>query len=293
MIGQGHSERSGLLRWLSVLAGVLALIGFAGLIKWILWKPDFRAPDQVLYYSNDGRELPVHVFSPSGERPVGGWPAIALFHGGAWQRGEPQAFHPQCHYLSAAGYLCFSVGYRVAERDGSTPADSVSDARAAVRYLRANAKSLGIDVQRLALGGGSAGGHLAAIVATGTREGAAEPVAPIPVNGLVLFNPMLDLSPGMPDHEHVREDWLSLSPHHQVAGPMPPTLLLLGDSDPEISVQTAQAFCDRVQAFGGNCQLEVAAGQGHGYFNPQHSRLQFALTLLSTYRFLQSLTDQG
>jgi acetyl esterase/lipase len=76
--------------------------------------------------------------------------------------------------------------YRVKTRQNAKPADCVSDAKACVRWVRANAKRLGIDPQRIAVGGGSAGGHLAASTATlpgldpATDDKSVPPACPTP-----------------------------------------------------------------------------------------------------------------
>ncbi len=233
------------------------------------------------YRAGAGEADALHIFA-AGHEPSR--PAILFFHGGAWQRGSPSQFFPQCRVLARLGYVCISAGYRVAERDGTRPEAAVDDARAAWHYLRAHAARLGIDSRRIALGGGSAGGHLAALLATG-QPGCA---APVDAAALILFNPMLDLSPGRPDHGYVAHDWRNLSPLHQLSTALPPALILLGDSDPELSEASAAAFCARARALGTDCRLDVAPGQGHGFFNPEISRWHFARTLFAVHRFMQT-----
>ena len=122
-------------------------------------RPSFRAAKTV-----GEIQLKLHVFSTEG----GGRrrPAIVFFFGGGWVGGNPSQFFPHCEHLAAKGMVAVSAEYRVKSRHQATPFDCVEDARSAVRYLRGHARELGIDPDRIAAGGGSAGGHLAA--ATGT-----------------------------------------------------------------------------------------------------------------------------
>lgn len=239
-------------------------------------------PDAIEHYTSGDRALALHLFRPPPHRQAPTAPIILLFHGGAWQRGDPGQFHPQCRILSDHGYPCISAAYRVASRDASTVQDALDDARTAFDQVRQRAAEWGGDPDRLIVGGGSAGAHLAALLATG-QQGLARPRQ---AAALVLFNPMLNLAPGRPDHPLVGENWESLSPRHQLVGPLPPTLILLGDSDPEVPLATAREFCDRANALGGECRLDIAKRQGHGFFNRTRSSWHFHRTLAVIERFL-------
>ena len=218
----------------------------------------------VVYRSVDGHELRLQVFDAQGAAP-GGAPALLLFHGGRWQYGAPDAFYPQCRVLARAGVSCVSVEYRIGSRHGTDPRDAVRDARAALAWLRSHAAELGIDPARIAVGGGSSGGHLAAALGVPVPLDSPPP-APRPA-ALVLFNPMLDLSPCTPDHHLVADYWADVSPLQHVDAAVPPTLVLLGTADAEVPVGTAQAFCDAVTAQGGRCELALFEGAKHGFFN--------------------------
>lgn len=244
---------------------------------------DTRPPDRIEHYPAGDGQMELHVFQTVSAAPH---PTVLFFHGGAWQRGGPSQFYPQCRELSAAGYLCVSAAYRVATRDGTSPSDAADDAQAALARVYELADELGADPDRIVLSGGSAGGHLAALLATGQ----AGRYPPREVAALVLFNPMLNLEPGRPDHQFVGEDWEILSPHHQIHSRLPPTLILLGDRDSEVPVPTAEAFCQRMKEFDGVCELDIASGQEHGFFNRSHSRWHFYRTLYEMRGFLD---DQG
>lgn len=253
-----------------VLAGVLAVMRGPAGWPW----PGQAAPDAQRVYKQVGATaLRLDIFHGHTPQPAGNSrpPALLLFHGGAWAHGSPAQFHPQCRHFSRLGLTCISVEYRVRSRHGSTPADALADARDALAYVRRQADALRVDPRRVAAGGGSAGGHLAAALGVGLpRAGAGtgdgQPARP---DALLLFNPMLDLSPGQPDHDLVGLDWRGLSPLHHVGPGMPPTLVLNGTADREVPVDTVQRFCRAVQQAGATCELALFEGGGHGFFNPQ------------------------
>lgn len=130
--------------------------------------------------------LNMRIYKPQGWKATDQRPAIVFFFGGGWSKGSPDQFHEHCLHLAGRGMVAMAADYRVKNKHDTRPSDSVSDATAAVRWARANAAKLGVDPKRLAAGGGSAGGHLAAASAT-IGKGSEVPDA------LVLFNPALDL----------------------------------------------------------------------------------------------------
>ncbi len=255
--------------WWFFLAGMLMVaLPIAAIVvikKLQLFEP---GPDREIVYKTVGKTpLALHAFAAqaSGKGPR---PAILLFHGGRWLYGHPRAFYPQCQYFAAQGYHCFSAQYRLGANNRVDVRELVADAADALRFLQTKAGALGIDAAKIYIGGGSAGGHLAAAV--GTRVPAAAD-APRPA-GLILYNPMLDLAPGTPDHHLVRDYWESVSPQQHIGQGLPPTLILLGSADPEVPVATAQAFCSAATAVGSTCELAIYEGRSHGFFNHEPDR---------------------
>ncbi len=90
-------------------------------------------------------------------------PCLVAVHGGAWQRGQRSNYKHLGNYLAKHGIGLFAISYRFAPRN-KYPA-AVHDARAGVQFLRGKGAGLGVDPQRLAIIGDSAGGHLAALTA--------------------------------------------------------------------------------------------------------------------------------
>ena len=114
------------------------------------------------YKEASGAKLFLHVFNPEGHKTTDARPAIVFFFGGGWNGGTPKQFEPHCQYLARRGMVAITAEYRVKSRNKTSPFECVADGKSAVRFIRANAAKLGVDPKRVAAGGGSAGGHVAA-----------------------------------------------------------------------------------------------------------------------------------
>jgi acetyl esterase len=113
--------------------------------------------------------IPVRVYRPAGVAAAAPLPGLVYFHGGGWVIGDLDTHDVLCRQLTAeAGVSVVSVDYRLAPEHKFPGA--VDDAWAATRWVVARAGELGIDAGRLAVGGDSAGGNLAAVVAMLARE---------------------------------------------------------------------------------------------------------------------------
>jgi acetyl esterase len=223
-------------------------------------------PDQKIVYAVNGSEkLTLHAFIAKRSTSATPTPALLLFHGGGWLYGGPEAFYPQCQYFAAQGISCFSAQYRLGANNQPDIRGAVADARAALDYLIAHASELHIDTDRIVVGGGSAGGQLAAALGSGlpTVPG----VAALRPAAQILYNPILDLSPGHPNHHLVVDFWRDVSPFHHIDSTTPPTLILVGSEDLEVPVKTVQAYCAAIQTAQGYCEVSLYEGQGHGFYH--------------------------
>ena len=272
-------------RWTIGALALTALAAAAGTLRW----RKRHYPDAVhVYKATQGGFL--HLDHFRSERP-GPMPALLLFHGGGWELGAPRQFHVPARALSQRlGLHVFCVEYRIHSRHRSSPADAVQDARDAIRHVRRHAAVLNVDPGRIAAGGGSAGGHLAACLGTGAGLADQDTDSSVSTRpqALILLNPMLDLSPGRPDHAQVAAHWQALSPHHHVGPGLPPTLVLSGTRDAEVPVATVQAFCARAHAVGSLCEAQFFEGAGHGFFNAEVASGRYVKpTWDAVERFLQ------
>ncbi len=228
--------------------------------------PPCGAPDEVAVYRTvGGVTLQAHLFRPA---DVGCGTAVAFFFGGGWANGKPEQFYPHAAAAAARGALGIVFDYRVKNRHGTTPFESVADAKAAVRWVRGNAARLGVRPDRIVAAGGSAGGHLAAACALLPAEeaGANLSVSCVP-DALVLFNPVPDTTDERFARSAIGPRCRELSPVHHVAASAPPAILFHGTEDATVVFADAERFCAALRAAGNRCELVAYPGRGHGFFN--------------------------
>jgi acetyl esterase len=120
--------------------------------------------------------IPVRTYRPAGVDAAKPLPTLVYFHGGGWVIGDLDTHDVLCRQLTAeAGMMVVAVDYRLAP-EHKFPA-AVDDAWEATRWVVANAGRLGVDTRRVAVGGDSAGGNLAAVVALMARDAGAPSLA--------------------------------------------------------------------------------------------------------------------
>jgi acetyl esterase len=123
-----------------------------------------------------GGPIPLRVYRPAGVAAGTPVPVLVFYHGGGWVIGDLDTHDVQCRQITAeAGITVVAVDYRLAP-EHKFPA-AVDDAWAATRWVVAHAAELGVDGRRLAVGGDSAGGNLAAVVALMARDAGGPAIA--------------------------------------------------------------------------------------------------------------------
>lgn len=242
---------------------------FALLFTVILSSATFAAvpPGQPFVYKEvEGRPLKLYVTKPEGWKATDSRPAIVFFHGGGWVGGSPGQFTEHAKHLAKKGMVCVQVQYRLLDRKNNDPPTiCVEDALDAMRWVRGHATELGIDPDRVATGGGSAGGHLAAYLGTVEQQATDGPLTK--PNAMVLFNPVYDNGPGGWGAGRVKDRYAEFSPAHNISKNDPPNIVFLGSKDNLIPVATAKNFQKKMQDAGVKSELFIYEGQGHGFFN--------------------------
>ena len=184
-----------------------------------------------VHSSPDGVDLPALVVQPGGEKGTSR-PAIVIVHGGGWALGEAAWGLSRAKVYADQGLVAITVGYRLsdAELEGDpTPLDAMEDVRNAIRWVRANADELGIDPNRVAGYGWSAGAHLLACAAIFQDENAPSTA----LDALILTSPAVAVA----NNTWVlrildgQGDPADISPDRHVEAGLPPTLLLQGRTD--------------------------------------------------------------
>jgi len=260
---------------------------------------------EVIYREVDELELRLHVFTRDGAQADDPRPAVVLYHGGGWAAGRPRVLFAHARRLAEEGYVAAVVEYRLLRLTRGVGLDDiVADCRAAWRYVRDHADAMGVDPDRIAVLGDSAGGHLAACVglglpgdgdaaeARGSMDDGDETAAlPLRPAAMVLFNPILDLD--SPWGRLIGDRGMSLSPQHAAVAavaavkrrkagdaasvatrpapapaPPPPTLLMHGDADSIVSVDQSRRFAATMELAGARIEYVELEGTGHAFAIP-------------------------
>lgn len=238
-----------------------------------------------IYKSVGSDKLELYVDSPKDHKADAKVPAIVFFHGGGFRAGTVDQFKTQAKHLASRGMVSIRVRYRLTSQKEVQIKDCVEDAISAMRWVRANAGKLGVDPERIAAAGGSAGGYLSA--ATLLNDAPYAPTDPAGVsakpNAMVLFNPAYggpqkDGTPDPRDPERKGD----LKP--KVKSGLPPMIQFFGTEDPFLS--GARDFMEAYKKAGNRCELVVYEGVGHSFFNKEKF---LKLTLAEADKFLTDL----
>jgi len=246
-------------RWIIGVVAMLALVGPVGASEfsekiWASYDAGALKPTEI-FKVREGVEL--HYFAPATARVSGNNVVHLYIHGGGFRGGSPRGFYRWSRYLAEHGVSAFALKYRLLDREKrGKPTICVEDAKSAMRWLRANAEKLGIDPKRIAVGGNSAGAHLAAALAT--LESHNHPSDDLSIktvpNLLLLGSPSLDLS------EYFGTD---ISPVRNLNESLPNTIAIIGDSDPVIPMTTMEVFGQGVIDAGSDFEWWIFPGKGH------------------------------
>ncbi len=220
--------------------------------------------EELIYKKTEQGDLCIRIYRPkdSGE----GRPAILFFFGGAWKRGNLDQFKTHSEHLARHGMVAASAEYRVSDRHETTPIECVKDGRSAYRWLKAHAPKFGIDTKRIAVSGGSAGGHVALCVslAEAINEATDDQAIACDPSLLALFNPVCDATAWM-DRFGDREEALSVSPVHLAGSHIPPSTMFYGSEDRMI--EEGRELVRLSHKIDVESKLHVADGEKHSFFN--------------------------
>jgi acetyl esterase len=248
-------------------------------------------------------QLKMYLYLPREHQPGDRRAAVVFFFGGGWKAGSPSQFAQHCRYLASRGMVAMTADYRVESRHQVKAHQCVADAKSAIRWVRKNAKRLGVDPQKIAAGGGSAGGHLAAATGTITKfneKGEDQKISSRP-NALLLYNPALNLTPAAfnekPNSERMQDilrrlgtDDRSISPVFHINKQTPPTIIFHGKADPTVPYKQAAEFAAAMKRQNLQCILAGYDEEVHGFFNfGRNGNVAFLSTLGRSDKFLVSL----
>jgi len=246
-------------------------------------------PAPVVYGTNDPSIQVIVPFLPKDLKPGEKRPAIVLIHGGAWHAPGASMFYPMAKYFASRGIAAFSIDYRSVEKPHfASVGDILEDCRNAMRYIRTHAAEYGVDPDKIAVLGDSAGGHLAA--ALGTIPDPTEAVRSS-ADAMIPCNPIVDMSGTnwikfvmggkALERKPAPEDLIptpaqqkmahDLSPINFVTSKSAPTLLMHGVNDTIVLPAQSQQFADVLKKAGVRCDLVLIPEARHAFILPKYT----------------------
>lgn len=251
----------------------------------------FNYKEKVIYKIVDGDTLDMIIFLPK-NKPTGIMPVMLYTHGGGWDKGDKfkifgQAFFKTLKTLTSNGIACASIEYRLTRQGVSTVNDCVVDCKDAARFLMKNADKYAIDVNRMGVWGGSAGGHLSLMTALGKNSDF------IGDKSLSKYNPnFVCVVSYFPLTSFIRNEYLvgsnfenpnrfdvmfggslsekietakAMSPAEILTKSAPPILLLHGDKDKILPLAQSNYMMNVAKRVGANVSLYVVKNAGHSF----------------------------
>ncbi|MES3006852.1 MAG: alpha/beta hydrolase [Pseudomonadota bacterium] len=232
-----------------------------------------KITSDLVYGHKDGMALIYDMFEPEGEKNGA---AIVYMVSGGWfsNWAEPESRVDGFQSFLDAGYTVFAVHH------GSAPRFKVPEAYAdvsrAIRHIRMNATEYGIDVTRIGVTGGSAGGHLSLMLGLNADQGdagAEDPVLRVSneVAVVVAYFPPVDLrtwtgpSERFPALDFPNEQAAGISPLLLVDAQDPPVLLIHGDADDLVNISHSVNMYAELQKQGVASNFITIPGAGHGF----------------------------
>jgi acetyl esterase/lipase len=264
----------------------------------------------ITYRQVAGKTLRLDVAMP--DEPGTNRPAIMQIHGGAWIIGDKrEQGWPLIGHLAANGWVCFNVNYRLSP--AATWPEHLIDLKYALKWIREHADEYGVDPSFVAVTGGSAGGHLTAMMALTANDPEYQPgfkdadttvQAAVPVYGVYDFTNRLGTMQGrfrpqmlepmimkaFLDNEP--EKFHRASPIDRVHADAPPFLIVHGDRDTLAPVEDAQLFAETLAEISGSpvmyTELRGAQHAFDIFASPRTARM-----LDGTLRFLTAMHERA
>ena len=226
-------------------------------------------------YLGGGRKEKADLYLPANPQPGQKFPAVVIIHGGGWSGGEKRAAREINigTTLALNGYVGMSIDYVLAnsEHPGPTWPQNLHDCKTAVRWLRANAERLQVDPAHIGVIGGSAGGHLAAMVGlTGGEldppgDGDTRVQCAVDLYGPVLWFEQRDLTMFRKTRAEAPELYKQADPRSHIDKSDPPLLILHGTADKTVPVADSEALAAAMKAAGAAHQLEIIPDAPHTF----------------------------
>ena len=273
---EGATRGKGIMKH---LARVTVLSCLAGCASVAAAADDVRIEKDVDYLGA-GRAEKADLYLPADVPKDRRSPGIVIIHGGGWSGGDkaqPREINIGTT-LAQHGYVCMSINYVLAAK-GSTAVtwpQNLHDCKTAVRWLRKNAGRLQLDPDRIGAIGGSAGGHLTAMLALTEAKDGLNPKGPhgefpcriqaaVDLYGPADLMSWHDISMFRKTRAEAPELYRAASPAIYAGRNDPPILIMHGTADKTVDVQQSKDFADALEKAGAPHELVIVEGAPHTF----------------------------
>ncbi|MFA6564418.1 MAG: alpha/beta hydrolase [Verrucomicrobiia bacterium] len=261
------------------IARIIAVFSLAGCALVAAAAEGVRIEKDVDYLGPDRKEK-ADLYLPA-EVPKG-WrcPGVVIIHGGGWSGGDKDAAREINigTTLAQHGYVCMNINYVLATKGTITATwpQNLHDCKTAVRWLRKNAERLQLDPDHIGAIGGSAGGHLTAMLAVTGPESGLDPAGPygeyscrvqaaVDLYGPTMWFSTRDLAMFRKKRSEAPELYRQAAPMTHVDKNDPPILILHGTADKTVPVSDSEAFTAALKKAGAEHQLVIVEGGPHSF----------------------------
>ncbi len=274
-------------------AVIVALVLMCGTMTAYAQATDVIFEPNIEYSNPDNQHLMVNMARP--KEGKGLFPAVLCIHGGGFRAGTRDGYDGLIKQLAARGYVAVTVTYRLAPKY-QFPA-AIYDVKAAVRWLRANAKKYNIDPDKIGVTGGSAGGHLAQFLGVtadypefegngGNPKQSSKVQCVVnsfgPSDFTQSYGKSVDAAEVLPlflggNLQQQRRRHIVSSPLYWVTPDASPTLIIHGTKDPYVAYDQSVQLRDKMKAADVEVELLTMEGAGHGFQGDDAKRADDAL----------------
>ena len=215
---------------------------------------EVRIDRGTIFASPDGVDLKLNVYRPL---LSGKYPTLIIIYGGAWREGSPNDYEQFSRYMAARGYSTIAIDYRHAP-EYQFP-NQLEDVETALRYIQDHAGELEVDLERVAVMGRSAGGHLASLAAyrqnvpiravvnyygpVDLAEGYYDPPVPDPIDIQTVLENFMGGTP-----QELPELYKQASPINYLRPNLPPSLLIYAGRDHLVQAKFGRQLYDKLKA---------------------------------------------
>ncbi|MGK7908378.1 MAG: alpha/beta hydrolase fold domain-containing protein [Synechococcus sp.] len=253
---------------------------------------EIRIERGIIFASPDRVDLKLNVYRPL---PQGKYPALMIVYGGAWRQGNPDAHDKFSAYMAAQGYSVIAIDYRHAPKY-KFPAQ-LEDVEVALQYIRDRADDFEVDIEKIAIVGRSAGGHLASLAAyrqnafpfravvsyygpVNLTEGYYDPPVPNPIDTQTVLKNFLGGTP-----EELPDLYRQASPINYSRSNLPPSLLVYAGRDHLVQAKFGRQLYKKLKSVD-NLAVWLEIPWAEHAFDTVFSGISNQLALYYTERFL-------